>query len=236
MSAVQQKRLRRRLLVHHLPLFLVSAAGIRLFWLARPIRDLIARLSFATAWPATILLAVTLLIGPWNVLRRKPNPISGDWRRDVGIWAGTLSLVHTVIGQCVHFRGRPWFYYIYQPGRQVHTIPLRHDLFGFSNYTGLCGSLIVLLLLATSSDYALRVLGTPRWKQLQRWNYLAFAFAAAHALGYQAIEKQKTLPVALLFAGIAITVVLQFIGYARRRGNTPQQSPVRLAPPASFQE
>ena len=124
-------------------------------------------------------------------------------------------------------RGRPWLYYIYGP-REVHAFPLRHDLFGFSNYTGLCSALLLLLLLATSNDYSLRVLGTPRWKKIQRWNYFAFAFGGTHALGYQAIEKQKILFVTVVLASILITVVLQTIGYARRRRTTLEESPITL--------
>lgn len=224
-SVIQKKRLIRRLLLHHLPLLVLSAASVFLFYVTRPIRDVITRLSFATAYPALILIAGTLVIGPWNLLRGKRTPISSDWRRDVGIWAGILSLIHTVIGQDVHLRGRPWLYYIYGP-REVHAFPLRHDLFGFSNYTGLCSTLVVLLLLATSSDYALRVLGTPRWKQLQRWNYLAFALAGVHAFGYQAIEKQRISFVAVVLGSILITVLLQTIGYGCRRKMRLNERPI----------
>lgn len=225
MSFIPKKRLIRRLLIHHLPLLILSAAGVFLFYITRPIRDAITRLSFATAYPALILIAATLLIGPWNLLRGKRTPISSDWRRDVGIWAGILSLIHTVIGQDVHLRGRPWLYYIYGP-REAHAFPLRHDLFGFSNYTGLCSALLLLLLLATSNDYAIRVLGTPRWKQLQRSNYFAFALGGAHALGYQAVEKQRIPFVAVVLAGILITAVLQTIGYARRRKKSLEERTV----------
>jgi methionine sulfoxide reductase heme-binding subunit len=216
MSIVLKKRLIRRLLLHHLPIFTLSAAGVFLFYVARPVRDAVTRLSFATAYPALILIAATLLIGPLNLLRGKRTPISSDWRRDVGIWAGILALIHSVIGQDVHLRGRPWLYYLYRPG-ETHVFPLRHDLFGFSNYAGLCSELLLLLLLATSNDYALRALGTPTWKQLQRLNYLTFALGGVHALGYQAIEKQRIPFVAVVLASLLITAVLQIMGYARRR-------------------
>ena len=88
-------------------------------------------------------------------------------------------------------RGRPWLYYIYGP-REVHAFPLRHDLFGFSNYTGLCSALLLLLLLATSNDNSLRVLGTPRWKQLQRWNYFAFAFGVLMPSGIRPLRSSPS--------------------------------------------
>ena len=58
-----------------------------------------------------------------------------------------------------------------------HLVLLRHDLFGFADYTGLSSALVLVPLLATSSDYVLRAMGTPCWKQLQRWNYSAFVLA-----------------------------------------------------------
>jgi sulfoxide reductase heme-binding subunit YedZ len=194
----------------------VCALSFVSLYYTRPYQDVLTRASFATAYPALILLAATLLMGPWNVLQKRRNPISSDLRRDIGIWAGILSAVHSVIGQTVHLRGRPWLYYLYED-RERRALPLRHDLFGFSNYTGLWSLLVLLALLATSNDYSLRRLGTPRWKQLQRWNYFGFALAAAHAIGYQLIEKQRTSFVVVVAVCILITVCLQIAGYLKRR-------------------
>ena len=153
-----------------------------------------------------VLLAATLLVGPWNWIRKKPNPVSSDLRRDLGIWAGILALVHTAVGQCVHLRGRPWLYYVYGPTEHHHAFPLRHDAFGFANYTGAVSALLVIALLATSNDYSLRTLGTREWKKLQRWNYAVFALAGAHALLYQeGIEKQEWRFVAVVIVCIVMT-------------------------------
>src|ERR1700748_3663479 len=105
-------RMQSRLWRHRLPWVLLSAAGILLLYVTRPYPDVITRLSFASAWPALVLLAVTLVIGPWRRLSGRDTPVSQDLRRDTGIWAGTTGLLHTGIGQCVHMRGRPWLYYI----------------------------------------------------------------------------------------------------------------------------
>jgi sulfoxide reductase heme-binding subunit YedZ len=158
------------------------------------------------------------LIGPWNVLLRRRNPVSSDLRRDVGIWAGVFCLLHSVIGQCVHLRGRPWLYYVYDGKRELrHSVPLRHDLFGFSNDTGLLSALVVIVLLATSNDYALRKLGTPEWKQLQRWNYAAFALGAAHTIGYQWSQKQNLPFHVIAWICIALTAGMQTVGWWKRR-------------------
>src|SRR5260370_10466154 len=145
MTLIQTRRMRRRLLRHHLPLLLFSAASVTALYATREYKDVITRASFATAYPALALLAATLLIGPWNLLRKRTNPISSDLRRDIGIWAATLGIAHTVIGQFVPLRGRPWLYYIYGPQEHHHAFPIRHDLFGLANYTG---AFSVLLLAA----------------------------------------------------------------------------------------
>ena len=213
---LQRTRLNRRLALHHLLLFAISAAAVLLVYITRPYKDVWMKMSFSTAYPALFLLLLTLAIGPFNVLTRRRNPVSSDLRRDVGIWAGILSIFHSIVGQNVHLRGRPWLYYVYQRS-QHHSFPIRHDLFGFGNYTGLIGALIVLALLATSNDYSLRKLGTPQWKRLQRWNYAIFALTAAHAIAYLTIEHQKRHFVLTIAIGLAITIALQAAGYVKRR-------------------
>jgi methionine sulfoxide reductase heme-binding subunit len=212
----KQKRLRLRLLRHHLPLLVLSVVAIAALYFTRPYKDVVSRASFATAYPALALLTATLLVGPWNLVRKRLNPVSSDLRRDLGIWAGILGILHSAIGQCVHLRGRPWLYYVYG-AKERHSFPLRHDLFGLANYTGAVSVLVLIALLATSNDYSLRALGTPRWKQLQRWNYAVFALAGVHSFAYLGIEKQHLPFVATVVLCGALTLALQFAGIASRR-------------------
>jgi sulfoxide reductase heme-binding subunit YedZ len=206
-------RLTRRLWRHHLPLGLAVLASGWVLYATRPFSDVITRLSFASAWPALLLLAATLVIGPWRRLRDKAYTASQDLRRDIGIWAGITGLLHTGIGQCVHLRGRPWLYYIYE---HWQVIPLRTDIFGLSNETGLIAALILLLLLATSSDAALRALGIARWKAWQRWNYACFALAALHSFGYLlGIEALKPEFATAAILCIFITLTLQTAAWRR---------------------
>jgi methionine sulfoxide reductase heme-binding subunit len=213
---VRLTRFWKRMFAHHLPLFVTSAVVCAALYVTRPFNDVITRLSFATAYPALILMAFALLIGPWKMLRGEKTPVSIDLRRDVGIWAGILGILHAVVGQCVHLRGRPWLYYVYEHRRNGPT-GLRHDLFGFNNYTGLVATLILIALFATSNDLFLGRLGAQKWKQLQRWSYVSFALTAAHAIGYQTMEKQKEPFVLTAVACIVITLCAQMIGIVKRR-------------------
>ncbi|HYS46170.1 MAG TPA: hypothetical protein VEM35_07010 [Rhizomicrobium sp.] len=209
-------RLKSRLWRHHLPLALLSGAAVWLLYVTRPYPDAITRLSFSTAWPALVLLTVTLVIGPWRTLTRKPAVLSLDLRRDIGIWAGILGVLHAGVGQCVHLRGRPWLYYIYEK-TQEHLLPIRHDMFGFSNFTGLFAALMLLALLVTSNDATLRKLGLPGWKSLQRWNYACFGLTAFHTFGYlMGIESLKWASIATACLCVVLSALLQYLGWRRR--------------------
>ena len=212
-------RLSRRLWRHHLPIGLLTLATTGLLYATRDYSDVITRLSFSSAYPALFLIGLSLMIGPWKVLKKRRGvAVSMDFRRDLGIWAGTAGVFHAVVGNFEHLRGRPWLYYIYENWQEKHVQPFRHDIFGLGNFTGLVAALILLTLLATSNDASLRKLGTPGWKQLQRWNYVAFALMAVHTFTYQWGIKQPSLPwVMLAFAALATTAVMQYTGYERRR-------------------
>jgi methionine sulfoxide reductase heme-binding subunit len=208
-------RLLPRIWRHHVPLLLVSFVCVAVLYQTRPYPDILSRASFATAYPALALLAVTLLIGPWNLLRRRANPVSSDLRRDIGIWAGLLGILHAGVGQFVHLRGRPWLYYVYGPTEHHHG--MRHDLFGLANYTGALGTLLLILLLATSNDFSLRRLGTREWKKMQRWNYAVFALVAVHSFAFQGVETQKMQWVITVAVCVGAAISMQIAGFVRHK-------------------
>lgn len=209
-------RMKSRLWRHHLPLALLSAAACGILYVTRPYPDVITRLSFATAWPALALLAATLIIGPWRTLQGKAPILSQDLRRDIGIWGGSLGVLHAVIGNCEHLRGRPWLYYVYE-NMDEHLVPLRHDIFGLSNFTGLFAALILPLLLATSNDASLRKYGGAGWKSLQRWNYACFGLTVCHTFGYLiGIESLEAAAIITASLCVVITAWLQWEGWRAR--------------------
>jgi sulfoxide reductase heme-binding subunit YedZ len=174
------------------------------------------RLSVATAYVATALLVLTLLLGPLNVVRARANPVSTDLRRDLGIWAGIIGVLHTVVGLQRHFRGRMWQYFIF-PEDMGRRIPIRYDAFGVANWTGLAATLILVALLALSNDWSLRRLGTRRWKAFQRWNYAGFVLVIAHGLVYQASGDRPFPYVAVTAGATLVTIAVQVAGYRTLR-------------------
>ena len=174
------------------------------------------RLSLATAYAALMFLAVSLGIGPWRVMKRRPNPVSDDIRRDIGIGAGILALLHTCIGLTVHLRGRMWMYFL----RRLHPPALQNTKFGFANYAGAVAAIVFVILLAISNDVSLRKLGLRRWKSTQRWAYAAFVVTVAHGVAYQLVEKRHVPWVAFFWTVTGIAVLLQGAGFVlvRRAG------------------
>jgi len=176
-------------------------------------RQVMYRLSMATGYASVALVAWAMTIGPWRVRRGRPAPASTDLRRDVGIWGAVFGLAHVVTGLQVHMGGKFWKYFLYPEGN--HTVPLRHDLFGLANWTGLAATLVLLMLLSISNDASLRALGTRRWKSWQRWTYWAAVLTVVHAIGYQIVAGQQRQWVAVFAVITVIVLAVQLDG--RRR-------------------
>jgi sulfoxide reductase heme-binding subunit YedZ len=184
-------------------------------------RSFAQRFTVATGYVATGLLVSTLLIGPANLLLRRRNPVSSYLRRDVGAWTAIASVVHVVWGLQVHGPLSDFLRYFVGPGGSPLT-----NSFGFGNWTGLAATIIVVGLLALSSDFALRRLRARRWKRLQRLNYALFALVVAHAFFYGALLRM-TSPFTLLLGGSVVAVFAgQLVGIWlwRRRHSRPPAS------------
>src|SRR5690349_8275973 len=128
-------------------------------------------LTIILGYLALALLAATLAIGPLALGRRRRNPVNIALRRDAGLWARLTGLPHALLGLQVRMGGQVLLYFFQQRGGRY--VPLL-NLFGVSNDLGLAAALILLGLLLLSNDLTLRTLQGPRWKWLQRANYLLF--------------------------------------------------------------
>lgn len=192
----------------------IATTGIA--FIATPPPDFRHRFSMATAYAGVIFLGMSLWLGPWNVLRRRANPVSSDLRRDISIWAGILALVHTAVGLTVHLRGRMWMYFF----KRLHPLVLQKTLFGFANFIGLGAALLFIVLLVISNDFSLRTLGIRRWKAIQRGAYVAFGLTVMHGIAFQLVEKRK-FPWVVLFASLILLVIaiqaVAWVSFARKK-------------------
>ena len=200
---------------HHTILLVIVSALLFTILKSIPGDDLKYLWSMSTGYVGIILLATTLMIGPLNIYLRRLNPVSGDLRRDIGIWCGIAGLAHVVIGIQVHM-GNIWLYF-FKAVQGEEGFKWRSDLFGFSNYAGLIAGVILIILLVISNDISLQWLKPKRWKSIQRWNYFLFAFVLAHGIMYQIIEKRIPSIIIVFSVIMLIPVVVQSIGFSITR-------------------
>jgi methionine sulfoxide reductase heme-binding subunit len=200
---------RRRLRLHHVPLAVGSAALIVLLMTLTPFasgghasvsfgltldgldpgsRAFVPRLTRATGYVGLGLLAMTLLVGPANLMLGRRNPVSSYLRRDIGIWTAVVSVLHVIAGLQTGHGGRGAFGFVefFVAGGR----PLL-DRVGLGNWTGLAALVIVAGLLAISNNRSVRELRGTRWKSLQRLNYTLFILVVVHAVLYGALGRRS---------------------------------------------
>jgi sulfoxide reductase heme-binding subunit YedZ len=202
----------------------VAGTAVGYFALLPPDRSFSDRFTMSTAYVGLFFLAAALIIGPLNVLRGVSNPLSTYLRRDIGIIAGILAIAHTIIGLFVHL-GDPVQYFFYRTPTGIDGVRL--DAFGIANHIGLIATVIILILLCISNNASIRRLGPEWWKRIQRWNYVAAIAVILHALLYQVVEEQKVAFIASVLIVVAGVMVLQLLGFWRRRER------LRAKPPKS---
>jgi methionine sulfoxide reductase heme-binding subunit len=227
---------RRRLLLHHAPLFLGSglvvvlllalapfansghgniSVGLELGGLDPGSRAFVSRATRATGYVALGLLALTLLVGPANLVIGRRNPVSSYLRRDIGIWTAGVSVLHVIVGlQTGHGGGGAFRFvqFFVADGR-----PLMSRV-GLGNWTGLAALVIVAGLLAISNNRSVRELKGTRWKSLQRLNYTLFALVVVHAVLYGALGMTSAFaPLFLSLVGAVLAGQAAGIWLWRRR-------------------
>lgn len=198
----------------------VAAIVVGVVYVLTPPPDVRHRLSMGTAYAGLAFIGGSLWLGPWNVLRRRANPVSFDLRRDMGIWAGALAIVHTGIGLTVHLRGRMWMYFV----KGFHPLRIQNNQFGLANYAGLIAAGLFVMLLVISNDVSLRELGTKRWKWLQRWAYVAAGLSVMHGVLFQLVENRHVGWLVVFYGIVLVVVCIQLVGFLRFAANKKRSS------------
>lgn len=165
------------------------------------------RLSVASAWSCMVLLVSALLIGPIRRMERSPYRINVYTRRDVGIWAALHGLFHFVAGNFVAMNQSYVGEFVNQAFRSP-GVPVREKLFSGGSIAGMVIALIFLLLLAISSDRAMRRLGAKKWKTMQRSAHIALWVTVLHGAAFQVLEA-RYLPMIVMGAMVATLVGFQ---------------------------
>ena len=224
--------------VRHLITATIAALMTVGFWLSRMEWSPDMRLWRAVGDVAVVLLFGSLALGPAARLFRPLGRLL-PWRRQVGIWAGLTALVHSllVIDGWARWSVQRFLGYEFVP--QLERDARLEPGFGLANLIGLVALTWMLVLLATSSDRAMRFLGQSAWKWLHSGAYVVFYLAVLHA-GYflfmhytlsfhraPAPENWFRVPLLLLGATVLALQVAAFAQTVRRRRARPREEPRR---------
>lgn len=198
-------------LTNHYGLALFSLAGcVVVSFIGGPEQPILDTLSLGMGYVALLLVLLTLVIGPINMLKKRKNPVNMMFRRDAGIWAGITAIFHMVFSFLLYFGGNLLLYFFAQNGS---GLSFSFDIFYLSNYVGLIAGLVILFLLVLSNNYFLKIFKGPKWKQLQRFNYLLFVVALLHSLGEQLTNSRNLVLTFGVIALAGIVVIAQSIGF-----------------------
>lgn len=169
----------RGVLIRSTVIGLLALALVGIFWASRPQWSTDMRLWRAVGDAAIVLLALSLAVGPLGRLVPLAAAL-GRWRRQLGIWTALTALVHSGLvlwGWVAFDLGRLMGYeFIPQLGRTARIEPG----FGLANLMGLVAMVWLLVLLATSSDRAMRRLGPAVWSWVQGFAHVVFYLAVLH--------------------------------------------------------
>jgi sulfoxide reductase heme-binding subunit YedZ len=165
----------RHVLVGAFSLLIVAA-----FWLSRMEWSPEHRLWRSVGDASYLLLVLALISGPlvrlWSATSRLL-----PWRREVGIWCGLLALAHTIVtlDGWIRWDVQRLFGYEFIP--QLERYARLEPGFGLANAMGFVALFLTLILAATSSAWAVDLLGSSAWKWLQYGSYSVFYLAALHS-------------------------------------------------------
>jgi len=160
-----------------------------------------------------VMLCLTLIIGPAAQFFPRLWPLL-PWRRELGVVAALAALLHVII-YMRSFRWNPLGYFFGLDSGQMRVL---RTAFASSNWVGLLGLGIMLVLGATANDFSQKWLGKG-WKFLQQQNYVLFALTFLHILlflylVYIRSNRDGIIQVTFWWLSV-ITVGFQIMGYIR---------------------
>jgi sulfoxide reductase heme-binding subunit YedZ len=159
-------------------------------------------------------ILATLAIGPLRVLRRRPNPVSSNVRRDFGIWAALTGVAHVGLSLTHHFGGNVALYFF--AAGHVALASVRRDGFGAGVWSGALATVVLVTLGAISNDRSIRWLGR-RWKTVQRLNYFLIAIAMVHTVIFWKLLTRDPNTWSTTVAAAGVVGALQLAGFVARR-------------------
>ena len=208
-----------RLKTHYLTMAVLSLTSTGLFYLVWKDKDWITFITDVSGYISIFLLLASLVLGSINLLLKRKNPVSTYLRRDIGIFGGSLAVIHSGVGLFVHLRGKMWQYFLVEIN---HAYSIKLDDFRMANYTGAIAALLIILLLTISNNYSLRKLKAAKWKNLQRLSYLMFVLVLIHAVLYSIVLKHISFAFYLYIPIFLVVLIFQAMGIRLKLQRLPK--------------
>lgn len=126
-----------------------------------------------------VLVSLAMAVGPLGRIWRRASAFL-PWRREFGIWATVLAIVHTaiILGGWVEWNLIRLFGYEFHPGLGQYVM-LQHG-FALANAIGILALFYAAILGLTSNNWSQKILGGSVWKFLQQGAYVLWSLVLVH--------------------------------------------------------
>jgi sulfoxide reductase heme-binding subunit YedZ len=178
------------------------------------------RLSIVSAYVCLLLLGLALLIGPLNVLRTGRLVGNSYVRRDTGIWAAMMGLLHFYLANVLSMTYEYLGIYV-ENSALPPSAAIRSSLYTWGTIFGYVIAVIFIVLLVLSSDWMMRKVGLKWWKRIQRISYLGFILTCIHAFAFQVLETRSLFWVLVVLVITVAIITGQYVGIRAVRRNRP---------------
>ncbi|OYX42098.1 MAG: hypothetical protein B7Z02_13320 [Rhodobacterales bacterium 32-67-9] len=205
--------LMRRASARHATVLVVAAGVVLAFGAMHGQWSPMHRWNRAFADASLTLLSLSVALGPLSRVVR-PAVRFLPIRRELGIHAGLLAAIHAsvILVGWVEWDLMRLFGFEWHPDLQTYVM-LQHG-FGLANAIGIAALVLIILLAATSSDFAVRRLGPSGWKFLQMgvlplwWLTVAHVgyFLFMHFLSFHRTMPEPN-PLRFWFTGLVLLVL-----------------------------
>ena len=166
--------------LRHLIAAIASAGLTWAFWSTRPEWDSEMRMWKAIGDTSLVLLYATLVIGPVARFIRGAGKLL-KYRHELGIWFGVTALLHTYLILDGWIRWDPARLMGYDFVPQANRVVRLESGFGMANIIGIVAVIIMIPIMITSGNWAIRFLGGSAWKYLHLGVYPVLYLVALHS-------------------------------------------------------
>lgn len=145
------------------------------------------------------LLSITLIIGPFVMLRPKWAEMI-ESRRALGLSGFYFIILHALLVSYAYFN--------FDISMVINQMPLLIGLIAF---------LLIIPIALTSTDRAMALLGSKNWKRIQRIAYIVFILVLIHFVFKSDVLSGQNIGGLIVGILAIIAILLQIFGFVKRK-------------------